>query len=104
MIDATVKALLRHLVTPIAHYFQVLLADAFRLALVFFLGMCSFLAVTKRVSTAIGLGAAVIFVLGVTVPISQLLLHYVLKEGALAWIHPKLATIDSGPAFCVIVR
>ena len=47
-----------------------------------FLGMCSFLAVSKKVSTAIGLGAAVIFVLTITVPINWLLQEYVLKEGA----------------------
>ena len=52
----------------------------------YFLGMCSFLAVSKKVSTAIGLGAAVIFVLTITVPTNWLLQEYVLKEGALAWL------------------
>lgn len=51
----------------------------------YFLGMCSYLAVSKSVKTAVGLGAAVIFVLGVTVPVNYLLENYVLKEGALAW-------------------
>ncbi len=51
----------------------------------YFLGMCSYLAVSKSVKTAVGLGAAVIFVLGVTVPANYLLENYVLKEGALAW-------------------
>lgn len=50
----------------------------------YFLGMCSYLAVSKSVKTAVGLGAAVIFVLGVTVPVNYLLENYVLKEGALA--------------------
>jgi len=60
----------------------------------YFLGMCSFLAVSKKVSTAMGLGAAVIFVLAVTVPTNWLLNEYVLKEGALTWISPGLADID----------
>ncbi|NNK82208.1 MAG: NADH:ubiquinone reductase (Na(+)-transporting) subunit E [Flavobacteriaceae bacterium] len=51
-----------------------------------FLGMCSYLAVSKKVSTAVGLGAAVIFVLAITVPLNWLLDQYILKEGALAWI------------------
>ena len=49
----------------------------------YFLGMCSYLAVSKTVKTAVGLGAAVIFVLGITVPINYLLENYVLKSGAL---------------------
>ncbi|MEB2776722.1 NADH:ubiquinone reductase (Na(+)-transporting) subunit E [Algoriphagus sp. D3-2-R+10] len=60
----------------------------------YFLGMCSFLAVSKKVSTAIGLGAAVIFVLTVTVPVNWLLNEFVLKEGALSWVNGSLATID----------
>jgi Na+-transporting NADH:ubiquinone oxidoreductase subunit E len=52
----------------------------------FFLGMCSYLAVSKKVKTAIGLGAAVVFVLTITVPINWLLFEYVLKEGALTWL------------------
>lgn len=62
----------------------------------YFLGMCSYLAVSKTVKTAVGLGAAVIFVLGITVPINYLLENYILKEGALAWIDPSLASIDLG--------
>ncbi len=62
----------------------------------YFLGMCSYLAVSKTVKTAVGLGAAVIFVLGITVPVNYLLENYVLKEGALAWIDPSLATMDLG--------
>ncbi|MCF8296401.1 MAG: NADH:ubiquinone reductase (Na(+)-transporting) subunit E [Saprospiraceae bacterium] len=60
----------------------------------FFLGMCSFLAVSKSVKTATGLGIAVIFVLIITVPVDYLLHTYLLKEGALAWISPELADVD----------
>ena len=60
----------------------------------YFLGMCSFLAVSKNVKTAVGLGAAVIFVLGVTVPLNYLLNDYVLKPGALAWMGEDYASID----------
>jgi Na+-transporting NADH:ubiquinone oxidoreductase subunit E len=64
------------------------------MALAFFLGMCSFLAVSKKVETAIGLGGAVVFVLGVTCPMNQALHNWLLKEGALAWVHADLATVD----------
>ena len=60
----------------------------------YFLGMCSFLAVSKKVSTAVGLGAAVVFVLGVTVPLNWILNEFVLKEGALTWVSASLLTID----------
>ncbi|MBX2889439.1 MAG: NADH:ubiquinone reductase (Na(+)-transporting) subunit E [Saprospiraceae bacterium] len=60
----------------------------------FFLGMCSFLAVSKKVKTAFGLGLAVIFVMVLTTPLNYLILTYMLKDGALAWIHPSLATVD----------
>ncbi len=60
----------------------------------YFLGMCSYLAVSKTVKTAVGLGAAVIFVLGITVPINYLLENYVLKEGALSWLGAEYASID----------
>jgi len=60
----------------------------------YFLGMCSFLAVSKTVKTSVGLGIAVIFVLGITVPIDYLLENYILKEGAMAWISPGLAEVD----------
>ena len=53
------------------------------MALAFFLGMCSFLAVSKKVETAMGLGAAVIFVLTITCPLNNILYTYLLKEGAL---------------------
>ena len=60
----------------------------------FFFGMCSYLAVSKTVKTGVGLGAAVIFVLGVTVPVNYLLETYVLKEGALVWLGAEYATMD----------
>ncbi len=60
----------------------------------FFLGMCSYLAVSKKVKTSVGLGAAVIFVLGITVPINFLLNKYILQPGALKWISPSLADVD----------
>jgi Na+-transporting NADH:ubiquinone oxidoreductase subunit E len=60
----------------------------------YFLGMCSYLAVSKNVKTALGLGIAVIFVLGITVPINFLVNEYFLKPGAMAWISPSLKTID----------
>ncbi len=60
----------------------------------YFLGMCSYLAVSKTVQTAVGLGFAVIFVLGITVPINYLLENFVLAEGALVWLDPSFATVD----------
>ncbi len=60
----------------------------------YFLGMCSFLAVSKTVKTSTGLGLAVIFVLGITVPVDYLLNEYILKPGALAWLSPKYAEVD----------
>ncbi len=60
----------------------------------YFLGMCSYLAVSKNVATANGLGLAVIFVLVITVPVDFLLENYVLKAGALAWLSPRFADVD----------
>lgn len=60
----------------------------------YFLGMCSYLAVSKTVKTAVGLGAAVIFVLLVTVPINFLLDNYLLKPGALQWLGAEYANVD----------
>lgn len=60
----------------------------------FFFGMCSYLAVSKTVKTAMGLGIAVIFVMVVTVPVNYLLNVYVLTPGALAWISPSFADVD----------
>ena len=56
------------------------------MALAFFLGMCTFIAVSKKIETALGLGVAVIVVMAITVPVNNLLLNYFLKEDALAWI------------------
>lgn len=55
------------------------------LALAFFLGMCTFLAVSKKISTALGLGIAVLLVQALTVPVNNLIYNYLLKDGALAW-------------------
>ena len=60
----------------------------------YFLGMCSYLAVSKTVKTAVGLGYAVIFVLTITVPINYLINSYLLAPGALTWIGPQFADID----------
>ncbi len=60
----------------------------------YFLGMCSYLAVSKNVKTANGLGVAVIFVLLVTLPINYLLNKYLLQPGALAWLGDKYASLD----------
>jgi Na+-transporting NADH:ubiquinone oxidoreductase subunit E len=70
------------------HYLSLATKAIFveNIALAFFLGMCSFLAVSKKVTTAIGLGAAVIFVLGITVPLNQILSSAFLKEGSLDWL------------------
>jgi Na+-transporting NADH:ubiquinone oxidoreductase subunit E len=64
------------------------------MALAFFLGMCSFLACSKKVETALGLGVAVVFVQVLTVPLNNLILRYLLAEGALGWISPSLARTD----------
>jgi Na+-transporting NADH:ubiquinone oxidoreductase subunit E len=68
-------------------YINLFLKAAFveNMALAFFLGMCSFLAVSKKVETAVGLGFAVVFVLVITTPINQLIYDFLLKDGALAW-------------------
>jgi len=65
-------------------FFKSIFVD--NMVFAYFLGMCSYLAVSKKVSTAVGLGAAVIFVLTVTVPLNWFLDQYILQEGALAWL------------------
>jgi len=60
----------------------------------YFLGMCSYLAVSKTVKTSVGLGMAVVFVLGITVPVDYLLNEYVLKAGALSWVGAEFADVD----------
>ncbi|ERJ18663.1 Na translocating NADH:ubiquinone oxidoreductase subunit E [Salinisphaera shabanensis T35B1] len=69
------------------NYLSILIKSVFieNLALAFFLGMCTFLALSKKISTAIGLGVAVIVVQGLTVPVNNLIYQHLLKEGALAW-------------------
>ncbi len=60
----------------------------------YFLGMCSYLAVSKTVNTSVGLGLAVVFVLGITVPVDYLLNEYILKPGALSWAGAEFADVD----------
>jgi Na+-transporting NADH:ubiquinone oxidoreductase subunit E len=69
------------------HYIALLIRAVFieNMALSFFLGMCTFLAVSKKVETAVGLGVAVVVVLGITVPLNNLIYQHLLKDGALAW-------------------
>lgn len=71
----------------IEHYLSLFIKSIFieNMALAFFLGMCTFLAVSKKVETAIGLGIAVVFVQAITMPINNLIYHNILKEGSLAW-------------------
>ncbi|HSM32206.1 MAG TPA: NADH:ubiquinone reductase (Na(+)-transporting) subunit E [Woeseiaceae bacterium] len=68
-------------------YFNLFIRAAFveNLALTFFLGMCTFLAISKRVDTALGLGLAVMVIQTITVPVNYLISTYLLQEGALAW-------------------
>ena len=77
-------------------YINIFIRSAFveNMVLAYFLGMCSYLAVSKTVKTAFGLGLAVIFVLAITVPVNWFLQNYVLTEGALGFIHPSFATVD----------
>ncbi len=56
------------------------------MALAFFLGMCTFIAISKKIETAIGLGVAVIVVLGITAPVNNLMFNYLLRDGALSWL------------------
>jgi Na+-transporting NADH:ubiquinone oxidoreductase subunit E len=78
------------------HYLNIALRSIFleNMALAFFLGMCSFLACSKKVETAFGLGVAVVFVQALTVPLNNVILNGLLKEGALAWVSPALARVD----------
>ncbi|TXB65765.1 NADH:ubiquinone reductase (Na(+)-transporting) subunit E [Vicingus serpentipes] len=77
-------------------YINIFIKSAFidNMIFTFFFGMCSYLAVSKTVKTAVGLGSAVIFVLVVTIPINYLLETYVLAEGALSWLGEEYATMD----------
>lgn len=78
------------------HYVSLFIRAVFieNMALVFFLGMCTFIAISKKIESAIGLGIAVTVVLGLTVPINQWVLSVLLNEGALTWISPDLAGVD----------
>ena len=78
------------------HYINLAVKAVFveNMALAFFLGMCSFLAVSRQVKTAFGLGVAVIFVLTITVPMNNLIYNWLLQPGALTWLHPGLAGQD----------
>ena len=70
----------------------------------YYLGMCSFLAVSKNVKTALGLGMAVTFILTCTLPINYMLENYVLKEGALQWLGPEFADVNlSFLAFLIFI-
>ncbi len=77
-------------------YVNLLVRSVFleNMALAYFLGMCSYLACSKKVETALGLGVAVVFVQTLTVPLNNLLLRYLLSEGALGWISPALADVN----------
>lgn len=78
------------------HFLNLLLRSIFleNMALAYFLGMCSYLACSRKVETALGLGAAVVFVQALTVPLNNLILKGLLAQGALAWLHPSLAQVD----------
>ena len=78
------------------HYLNLFITAIFieNLALAFFLGMCTFLAVSKTVKTALGLGLAVIVIQTITVPANNLLYQYLLQPGALTWIGPEYADVD----------
>ena len=78
------------------HFLSLFVRATFleNMALAYFLGMCTFLACSKTVETAIGLGGAVVFVQTLTVPINNLVLNGLLAEGTLAWISPALADVD----------
>lgn len=69
------------------HYLNIFISSVFieNMALAFFLGMCTFLAVSKKVDTSVGLGIAVVVVQGITMPVNNLIYHHLLKEGGLAW-------------------
>lgn len=78
------------------HYVSLFVKAVFveNMALAFFLGMCTFLAISKKIQTSLGLGIAVVVVLAITVPVNNLIYTYVLKEGAWAWMGPEYATVD----------
>ena len=77
-------------------FFNIFIKSVFidNMIFAYFLGMCSYLAVSKTVKTSLGLGVAVTFVLLVTVPINYLVNKYLLSPGALSWINPNFASVD----------
>jgi Na+-transporting NADH:ubiquinone oxidoreductase subunit E len=77
-------------------FFNIFIRSVFidNMIFAFFIGMCSYLAVSKTVKTSMGLGVAVIFVQIITVPVNYLLLEYVLKPGALAWMGDTFKQVD----------
>ena len=79
------------------HYISIFLTAVFieNLALAFFLGMCTFLAISKNVKTALGLGVAVIVIEGITIPANQVIYSLLLKKGALSWIN-SIGIIPTG--------
>ena len=79
------------------HYISIFLTAVFieNLALAFFLGMCTFLAISKNVKTALGLGVAVIVIEGITIPANQVIYSLLLKKGALSWIN-SIGIISTG--------
>ncbi|KGN82584.1 MULTISPECIES: NADH:ubiquinone reductase (Na(+)-transporting) subunit E [unclassified Porphyromonas] len=76
----------------LALFFKSIFVD--NMIFAYYLGMCSFLAVSKNVKTSFGLGLAVIFILTCTLPINYMLENYVFKEGALSWLGEEYATLD----------
>ena len=76
------------------HYFNIFITAVFieNLALAFFLGMCTFLAISKNVKTAVGLGFAVIVIEAITIPVNQLIYSLLLKKGALTWANSFVPT------------
>ena len=79
-----------------ANIFDIFVKSIFidNMVFAYFLGMCSFLAVSKTVKTSVGLGIAVTFVLTITVPVDYLLQNYLLKAGALSWLSPQFANVN----------
>ncbi len=84
------------LIADLNHYLTIFLKSVFaeNLALAFFLGMCTFLAISKNVKTAVGLGIAVIVIMTITIPANNLIYQHLLKKGALTWLSPSLANVD----------
>jgi Na+-transporting NADH:ubiquinone oxidoreductase subunit E len=87
-------------------YFNLFIRAAFveNLALTFFLGMCTFLAISKRVDTALGLGLAVMVIQTITVPVNYLIYIFFLKDGALAWAGRTWSLLGDAGAASRLVR